>query len=132
MVFYFILRCFKIFFRGTFCFDLGRRFINTLVNYHANFHATVVHFQCTWVGYYLIKSSYVIYQKKKKKNYHAKFGTFLLQNERQKKSGSFISTSILNIFFFFNLGFPLGAPITYQFKKIKIKKIKINEGLIVL
>ena len=25
-----------------------------------------VHFQCTWVGYFLIKSSYIIYQKKKK------------------------------------------------------------------
>ena len=26
----------------------------------------LVHFQCTWVGYFLIKSSYIIYQKKKK------------------------------------------------------------------
>ena len=60
---------------------------------------------------------------KKKKNYHAKFGTFLLQNERQRKRvAPLLVQAFLISFYFFNLGFPLGAPITYQFKKKKKKK----------
>ena len=121
MVFYFILGCFKIFFRGTSCFDLGRRFINTLVNYHANFHATVVHFQCTWVGYSLIKSSKVIYIKKKKKIMLNLELFFSRMKDRKRVAPLLLQAFLISFFFFFNLGFPLGAPITYQFKKIKIK-----------
>ena len=46
---------------------------------------------------------------------------FFSRMKDRKRVAPLLLQAFLISFFFFNLGFPLGAPITYQFKKNKNK-----------